>query len=202
MSIWDDVKNVVGGVAPMLGTAIGGPFGGIAGSLIAKYALDVDDKEAENISKKLNSKNPMVRNGAAKQLKIKDQNVLLKIKEAENEFNVLMNEMNIDEMDLNYKNVKDARNMAQKTSIWPQICFTTTIFLMIGFVVFLLVDNLNVEGSNQLILGTLLTLAGALVNALSQSLNFWFGPNNKEKDEQMNNHQDQLVRMLNSKIKK
>jgi hypothetical protein len=36
MSLWNDVAGVVGAVAPTLGTILGGPLGGVAGSLVAK----------------------------------------------------------------------------------------------------------------------------------------------------------------------
>ena len=39
---WKDVANIVGNVAPIVGTALGGPAGGAVGSIIAK-ALGVED---------------------------------------------------------------------------------------------------------------------------------------------------------------
>ena len=39
---WEDVAELVGGVAPIVGTALGGPAGGAVGSIIAK-ALGVED---------------------------------------------------------------------------------------------------------------------------------------------------------------
>ena len=40
-----DWKSVVGTVAPLLGTALGGPFGGVAGKMI-QDALGVDSESA------------------------------------------------------------------------------------------------------------------------------------------------------------
>lgn len=39
---WEDIAELVGGVAPIVGTALGGPAGGAVGSIIAK-ALGVED---------------------------------------------------------------------------------------------------------------------------------------------------------------
>lgn len=53
MSVWDSIKGVVGKAAPLLGTALGGPAGGAAASMIAQ-ALGVEDTP-DAISKALDS---------------------------------------------------------------------------------------------------------------------------------------------------
>jgi hypothetical protein len=45
---WSDIANVVGKAAPILGTALGGPLGGVAGALIASALGTSNDADAVN----------------------------------------------------------------------------------------------------------------------------------------------------------
>ena len=64
---WKDIANVVGNVAPILGTALGGPAGGAVGELIAS-ALGVDN-DAQAVTNALKS----------------DPSLAIKVKELENQ---------------------------------------------------------------------------------------------------------------------
>ena len=71
-----DWKSVVGTVAPVLGTALGGPFGGLAGKMI-QDALGVDNEDA------------MVQELQA------NPDALVKLKEVELSFKARMKELGI-----------------------------------------------------------------------------------------------------------
>jgi len=47
MSFGSTAKQIIATVAPVLGTALGGPFGGLAGGILAKYLGTSDPKAQE-----------------------------------------------------------------------------------------------------------------------------------------------------------
>ena len=109
--MWENIKEIIGGASPLLGSMIGGPVGGAVGTIIAK-ALGVEDKP-EAIEKALRNK----------------PDALLKIKELENtkEIAILQIELETKKLGVNsilddkrinndrnrdfLSDVKDARNM-------------------------------------------------------------------------------------------
>ena len=114
-------KKVLGTIAPMLGTAIGGPFGGMAGKILSDAFGGADQKDIET------------------QIIAGDPVALGKLKEAELALEARMAELGIEETDLYLKDVQSARDMAKATSIVPQLILTFVAMFAFGAVLYVLV---------------------------------------------------------------
>lgn len=89
-----DWKQVLGAVAPVLGTALGGPFGAMAGGLVnAALGLDQDADEAARIEA----------------LKKATPDQFAAIQQAEQQFKLDMERLNIDVLRLDADDRKNAR---------------------------------------------------------------------------------------------
>ena len=120
MNLGKIAKRVLGSVAPTIATAVGGPFGGLAASILT----DVFGGQSEDeIEKQLAAGNP---------------EALLKLKEVEKQFQAKMRELDISEQDLYLKDIQSARVMAVKTGVAPQV---TLAALFIGgyFIILIMV---------------------------------------------------------------
>lgn len=91
MSFGATAKQVLATVAPLLGTALGGPFGGLAGTLLAK-ALGTTDPKAMDAA-----------------ITSTDPDTLLKLKQADNDFQAQMKALDISEEKLSFDDTASAR---------------------------------------------------------------------------------------------
>lgn len=91
--MWDTIKNIVGTVAPVLGGAIGGPFGALAGSVISKVVTGKDDSSPDEILNKLQG-NP---------------ELLLKVKQEEHSFILEKQKLEVRQQEMQLEDVQDAR---------------------------------------------------------------------------------------------
>ena len=150
------LSNIVGAVAPTLGTALGGPFGGMAGDVISKV-LGVENNP-KSIEQALASATP---------------EQLLEIKKAEKEFETKMKELDVDLYDLEAKEKQHARNTFSKD--WTARIIGIAMiggFLGYIFLVTLQPPEQNSEALINLVLGYLGGLASAVIS-------FYFGASNK-----------------------
>jgi hypothetical protein len=99
VNLLSTAKQVLATVAPLIGTAIGGPFGAIAGGLLAK-ALGTTPGDVDATSTALLSATP---------------EQLLAIKQAEETFTEQMTQLGITKDKLAYDDIADARKMAIET---------------------------------------------------------------------------------------
>lgn len=150
-----DWKSIVGTVAPLLGTAIGGPFGGLAGKVI-QDALGVDSEEA------------------AIEMIQADPDALFKIKEAEKAFKTKMRELDIKEEQLHAADRDSARGLAREKGIGFQMALTG-IFISGYFGLFWLFFAGPQVTLNDWQRGQVGILIGLLSAAIPQILAFWFG---------------------------
>lgn len=163
-----DWKAMVGNVAPVLGTALGGPFGGMAGKFIAD-ALGTTLQELPDV----------ILNATPDQM--------MKIKNADQEFKMRMRELDISEEQLNQKDRDSARELAKSTALTPQVIISS-IFI-IGFVIVLY----SVFSGKASLTDMQQQMANILIGILSagivQVMNFWFGSSagSKEKTNLMSN---------------
>jgi gas vesicle protein len=95
--MWDDIKELVGSAAPLVGSLIGGPLGGSVGSLIADK-LGVEDKP-EAILEKLQT----------------DPAALLKIKQMESEERQQLRQLTYKQAELESEERKHQHETTQKT---------------------------------------------------------------------------------------
>lgn len=163
MSFGKAVKNILGSVAPTLAKAVGGPFTGLAMSVLE--GIFPGDSEAE-IEKKIAEGSP---------------ETLLALKKANQEFEVRCRELGIKEEALYIEDTKHARDFSAQTSIVPQLVLT---FLFIGIYgglmyVFFTVDFELDEWQK----GQLGILIGVITTAVVQIINFWFGTSKGSKDK-------------------
>jgi hypothetical protein len=91
MSFSDKAKQIIAAVAPTIGTALGGPFGTLAGGLVAKALGNGDAKAVE----------AAIVSG--------DPDALLKLKEAEQSFTLQMEQLGIQREQLAYNDTANAR---------------------------------------------------------------------------------------------
>ena len=155
MSIGKSLKKILGGIAPTLGAAVGGPFGGIAMKFLADKFTDGDTGSVEDF---LLSADP----AALQQLKV-----------AELEFKREMKKLDVDLEDIAYKDRDSARDMAKTRGIAPQALmsgiYTVGYF---GVLYAFMSGAIDVGESYQSMFNGLL---GVLSAAQIQVVNFWFG---------------------------
>tara|TARA_X000001388_G_scaffold15014_1_gene8866 strand:+ start:118 stop:597 length:480 start_codon:yes stop_codon:yes gene_type:complete len=145
-------KNIIGAVAPTLGTAIGGPMGGMAANMIADVlGVPNDQKSIEQA----------IQNATPEQM--------LELKKAEQAFEVQMKELDVDVFELEIADKQNARSMFSKD--WTaRIIGVATIAGFLGyiFLVTLQPPEQNSEALINLVLGYLGGLASAIIS-------FYFG---------------------------
>ncbi len=163
MKLGKIAKQILGTVAPLVATAVGGPFGGIASKLI-KSALGVDsDSEVDQI------------------LATGDPEILLKLKNAEKEMDVEMRRLGIQEQDLYLKDTQSARDLAVKTGIGPQL---TLAALFVGgyFVILVMVLSGWLTPSEGL-KDMAMILIGVLAGEVPRIMSFFFGTTKGSSDK-------------------
>jgi len=145
-------KNIIGAVAPTLGTAIGGPMGGMAANMIADVlGVPNDQKSIETA----------IQNATPEQM--------LELKKAEQAFEVQMKELDVDVFELEVADKQNARSMFSKDWTARIIgLFTIAGFLGYIFLVTLQPPEQNSEALINLVLGYLGGLASAIIS-------FYFG---------------------------
>ena len=154
------LKNIVGAVAPTLGTALGGPMAGMAGIMIAEVLGVPNNPKA--IEKGIAEATP---------------EQMLELKKAEQAFEVQMKELDVDVFKLETQDKQDARNKFSKD--WTaRIMGIATVggFLGYIFLVTLQPPEQNSEALINLVLGYLGGLASAVIS-------FYFGASNTQKEE-------------------
>lgn len=142
-------------IAPLLGTALGGPLGGAAAAFIADK-LGLDSKTVKNVSEVLNGSKM-------------DPNQIMQIKLAEIEFEKFCKMHEIDVAKLDMDNTKDARDMQKQTrSYFPATLSTFVTTGFFGILVTMLVYEYKPTEPLLIMLGALGAAFGAVVN-------FWLG---------------------------
>ena len=153
------LKNIVGAVAPTLGTALGGPMGGMAANMISEVLGVPNTPKA--IEKAIADATP---------------EQMLELKKAENAFEVQMKELEVDVFALETADKQDARGKFSKD--WTARIMGIAVvggFMGYIFLVTLQPPEQNSEALINLVLGYLGGLASAVIS-------FYFGASNTSKD--------------------
>ena len=157
-----DWKSIVGTVAPMLGKALGGPLGGMAGKFLADKLGCAPEELEETV---VNA----------------DPSVMLEIKKLDHEFKLKMKELGISEEQLHKEDRDSARDLAKNTSIIPQVI--QSVMYDIAFIlvcIFLFTTKIEFSEMQH----TLITFVMGMLSAgLVQVNNFWFGSSSGSKDK-------------------
>lgn len=153
MSFGSTAKQVISTVAPLLGTALGGPFGGLAGSLLANALGTGDPKAQEQL------------------IASSDPAILLQLKTAENELQEHMKQLDIDEAKLSFDDTANARAMQIAThDSTPRYL---AYFITFGF--FATLGYLIVYGKPTAGGDVMLVMVGSLGTAWATIVSFFYG---------------------------
>tara|TARA_R100000541_G_scaffold43887_1_gene51047 strand:- start:57 stop:536 length:480 start_codon:yes stop_codon:yes gene_type:complete len=154
------IKNLIGAVAPTIGTALGGPMGNMAANMVA----DVLGCESspKKIEKAMESATP---------------EQLSKLKKMDTEFDIKMKELDVDLFALETADKQNARGMFSKD--WTARIIGITVvggFMGYIFLVTIMPPEQNSEALINLVLGYLGGLASAIIS-------FYFGASQKQDKE-------------------
>lgn len=174
MNISDKAKSIVAAVAPTIATAIGGPFGALAGVLLSKV-LGTPEKDDKAVEAAITSGNP---------------ELLLKLKEAEQNFTLEMEKIGIQKDQLVYTDIANARarEIALKDPTVGRLAWT----IIGGFLVVSTAQIVGIMGWPEIMAkvpsqGWLLigNISGYLANEAKQCAAYYFGSSlgSKDKDE-------------------
>jgi membrane-bound ClpP family serine protease len=160
-----DWKKTLSTVAPMIGTALGGPMGGMAAKM-ATQALGLGDSE-----------NP--EQALAEAVASGDPDVLLKLRNADHDFKVEMERLGVDLERIHAGDRSSARELGKTKGLMPQ-AIISAIFV-VGFVgVLYAIFTATVAPELE---NALMYLLGILSAGLTQILNFWFGSSSGSKQK-------------------
>ena len=154
------IKNIIGAVAPTIGTALGGPMGNMAANMVADVlGCDPAPKKIEQ----------------AMQAATPEQ--LTDLKKIDADFEVKMKELDVDLYALETQDIQDARN-AFKGDWTPKAFGLIALIAFVGYIftVTILPPDQNSDTIVSLVLGYL----GGLVSGISS---FYFGASQKQDNE-------------------
>lgn len=160
-----DWKGILKKVAPALGSAVGGPYGGMATKFLAEKFLGDENATEEQIAEAVVFASP---------------EKLFEIKKLDNDFKLRLRELGIKEYELELQDTASARNMQIATNSW--VVPVLAIFTVGGFFA---VVGLILTG--KVPLDSTLTgfVLGAVSSKAEQIYNFFFGSSKGSKDKTM-----------------
>jgi hypothetical protein len=154
---FDAIKNVIGAVAPTLGTALGGPLGGAAASAIAGVLGCENTPQA--IEKAVAKATP---------------EQLTEIKKAELDFEARMKELDVDLYALQTQDTADARKHFSKD--WTARFLAIALCcLFAGYII--LVTVLPPDQNSDAIINLIL---GSITGSFSTVIAFYFGSSQRQ----------------------
>jgi hypothetical protein len=162
-----DWKEMVRGIAPTLGAALGGPFAGVAVKFLADKLLGNPTATEDQVAEAIVAGSP---------------EQLVKLKELDNAFKVQMKQLDVDVFKLEVGDVQSAREMA-RVNMWPQIILSTlyTIGYFAVLYIFVVGDvDISVKFKAEFNI-----VLGVMTAAQVKIMDFWFGSSygSKIKDE-------------------
>lgn len=158
MNLGDKAKQVLAAVAPILGTAIGGPFGAVAGTLVSKV-LGTDPTDDKATETALLAATP-------------DQ--LVALKKAEEDFQVQMKQLGISEEKLSFDDTASAR--AREVAVKDHTPAVLAYGITVGF--FAVLGYMMVHGAPATNGGggeAFLIILGSLGTAWAGVISYYFG---------------------------
>ncbi len=175
MSTWDDIKPWLAKIAPMLGTAIGGPLGGAAGAIVSS-ALGAKDASPESLA-------AAIKTGAL------TGEQMLALKKAEQDFQIQMTALGykdaeaLAELDFKDRDSARAREIAVRDKT-PMILAATYTVGFFAILARMLVKGVPKDGGEALLI-----LLGALAAGSAQVLSYYFGSSSSSaaKDVMLHN---------------
>jgi len=156
-----DWKKLVKGIAPAIGTALGGPAGGLAVAAISESLLGKKDGTESEVAEAVLSATP---------------DKLLELKKIDNDFKLQMEQLGLDVFKAEVDDKKSARELF-KANMYPQIIlsglFVFGYFLIALPMIFGKID----PPDTPMLAGLILVLTTNLANIMQ----FWFGSSHGSK---------------------
>lgn len=151
-----DIGKMIASIAPTIGTALGGPLGGMAAKLIVgALGLDANASQDQMATALVNA--------------TPDQ--IAAIKKADNDFAVQMKQLDIDLVRINADNTKSARDMQSAThSRIPGVLSAIITAGYFGILIGNMAGILKFTNNEAMLI-----LLGALATAWGSVINFYFG---------------------------
>jgi hypothetical protein len=146
------LKNLVGAIAPTIGTALGGPLGGTAMQTISAV-LGVDP-EPKKIAAAMAQATP---------------EQLAEIKKAELDFEARMKELDVDVFRLETQDIQHARE-AHKSDWTPRVIALACVLFFGGYI--FSVTFMPPEANSEAVINLVLGYLGGVVSAI---VSFYFG---------------------------
>ena len=155
-------KDIVKTVAPVIGTALGGPMAGGAVKMLAGSLLGDENAPEEAVQQFILDANP---------------DALLKLKTLDKEYDIKMQKLGVDVFKLEVEDRKSARE-AHKDSKFPaMLCIALTAMVTLMFV---LLSLHEVPEKNSSILYMMI---GQVVTAWGGAIAYWFGTTKSSSDK-------------------
>ena len=201
MSLFTSDNKVVNAIgdglkvfSPVLGTALGSPLAGAALSFLVSRLFPEDKSQSKNI---LPSNTDIL-----KLVSQASPDTILAIKQAEYEFLKFRESLQLQELDLNLKDVQSARELSKNT-IKPQ--FYMSIMFIIGYFIVLFGSAtllVTTKDLNASVLTLFTALLGILTASIPQILSFWFGSskNDQVNSESNKNLQDAMQNIMSKQV--
>lgn len=158
---WKTVGQIVAKAAPILGTALGGPIGavaGVAGSLVASYlGVEAEPEAVANA--------------------IKDPETLLKLKALENEYREQVLEWQQAQLQAELENVKSARSREiELAKVGHKAAWATTVVAVVVSIGFFIMLGLILMPPKDVVMGQAATLLlGSLSTGFISVVNYYLG---------------------------
>lgn len=176
------LSDAVKVVSPVLAGAIGSPAASLAVGLLTKYVFGED--QPVNATK----------DDILLRLKNLTPEMVAQIKQAEVEFLRIQNEYNLQINQMHFQDTANARDLALKSSIKPQLIISIVVILSYLAIFYFISTNLTAEKEiNQMMAGAFISLLGVMTTAIPTILSFWFGAS---KTDQENSHSNNISRMM------
>lgn len=154
MKLGEKIKQIVGAVAPTLGTALGGPFGALAGKVLST-ALGTPDGDSGAIETALASGDPAT---------------LLKLKQAETDLQAKLAELGVQQEQLAYADAANAR--AREVSVKDKTPRNLAYMILGGTLVMITCELMGWTAATSESAGVMI---GYLISECKAALAYYFG---------------------------
>lgn len=148
--------NLIQTIAPTIATALGGPLAGLATKTLSEAVFGHADAGEGEISLALASASP---------------DVIMKVKESDQNFKVKMHELDIDLERIKGEDRKSARDMLIGTGSMTPAVLSYSIVIAWGIIQYFLFTTVIEQSMRELVA----RMFGTLDSALMLVLGFWFG---------------------------
>ncbi len=147
-------KKTLASIAPTIATALGGPFAGAATKFLAGKFLGDENASEADLDQFVSTANP---------------EMLLAIKESDNEFKLSMAKMGVDVFEIEANDKKNAR--AEHKHSYMPAALSVSLSLVVAGIVYMLFYLQPPEGSKDV----LFMLLGVVIKEWGGAMQYWFG---------------------------